>query len=143
MVSIAVVNPETSSEIDHAFPEVDFGIKPLGSRVLVQIRRPVEKTKGGIILSNYTKEAEQDNTQVAKVIAVGPLAYHNRDTMQPWPEGAWCKVGDIVFVPKYAGARYRRAIPGKPEEKVEFVLFNDLDMQGLIDSDPASVQPYL
>jgi len=130
------------SEIDEAFPNVDFGIKPTGSRVLVQIRRP--KTKiGSIILSDYTKDAEQDNTQVAKVVSVGPLAFRNRNTMDSWPEGAWYKEGDFVFVSKYGGARWRRDIPGSKGEKVEFVIFNDLDIVGTVEADPLSVQAYI
>ena len=143
MVSIAVVNPSVSSEIDEAFPKVDFGVRPLGSRVLVQIRRPKTKSKGGILFADYSKEAEQDNTQVAKVIGVGPLAYRNRQTMELWPEGAWCKEGDFIFVPKYAGARWRRDIPGASGEKVEFVIFNDLDIIGEVYSDPIAVQAHV
>ena len=143
MVKIAVVNPEVSSKVDEAFPYVDFGVRPLGSRVLVQIRRPKTMSKGGILFSDYSKDAEQDNTQVAKVISVGPLAYRNRNTMELWPEGAWCKEGDIVFVPKYAGARWRREIPNANGEKVEFVIFNDLDIIGDVYSDPVAVQAYL
>ena len=141
MVTNAVVIPSLS-EIDEAFQNVDFGIKPTGSRVLVQIRRP--KTKiGSIILSDYTKDAEQDNTQVAKVVSVGPLAFRNRNTMDLWPEGAWYKEGDFVFVSKYSGARWRRDIPGSKGEKVEFVIFNDLDIVGTVEADPLSVQAYI
>ena len=141
MVTNAVVIPSLS-EIDEAFPNVDFGIKPTGSRVLVQIRRP--KTKiGSIILSDYTKDAEQDNTQVAKVVSVGPLAFRNRNTMDLWPEGAWYKEGDFVFVSKYGGARWRRDIPGSKGEKVEFVIFNDLDIIGDVYSDPIAVQAHV
>jgi len=143
MVKIAVVNPEVSSKVDEAFPYVDFGVRPLGSRVLVQIRRPKTMSKGGILFSDYSKDAEQDNTQVAKVIGVGPLAYRNRNTMELWPEGAWYKEGDFVFVPKYAGSRWRRDLPGQKGEKVEFVIFNDLDIVGLVTTDPLSVQAYL
>lgn len=142
MVSSAVVNLQ-HSEIDDAFPGVNPGIKPTGSRILVQIRRPKSVTAGGIILSNYSKEAEQDNTQVAKVLGVGPLAYHNRDTMQPWPEGAWCKEGDFVFVPRYAGGRWMVDLPGKKDEKVELVIFNDLDILGQIEGDPLAVKSRL
>lgn len=142
MATAAVVNLASPSETNDAFPEIDFGIKPTGSRVLVQIRRP--KTKiGSILLSDYSKDAEQDNTQVAKVVGVGPLAFRNRNTMELWPEGAWYKEGDFVFVPKYAGSRWRRDIPGQKGEKVEFVIFNDLDIVGLVTTDPMSVQAYL
>ena len=34
-----------------AFPDVDPGIQPFGSRVLVQIRTAKTKTSGGIILT--------------------------------------------------------------------------------------------
>ena len=142
MVTSAVVKTVSQSGIDEAFPELDFGISPTGSRVLVQIRRP--KTKiGSILLSDYTKDAEQDNTQVAKVIAVGPLAFRNRNTMEQWPEGAWYKEGDFVFVSKYGGARWRRDIPDQKGEKVEFVIFNDLDIVGTVYSDPLAVQAYV
>ena len=142
MVTSAVVKTVSQSGIDEAFPELDFGISPTGSRVLVQIRRP--KTKiGSILLSDYTKDAEQDNTQVAKVIAVGPLAFRNRNTMEQWPEGAWYKKGDFVFVSKYGGARWRRDIPDQKGEKVEFVIFNDLDIVGTVYSDPLAVQAYV
>lgn len=143
MASGVVELPVQSSALEDAFPNVDFGVKPLGSRVLVQIRLPKEKTAGGIILSDYSKDAEQDNTQVAKVIAVGPLAFKNRETLTPWPEGAWAKTGDFVFVPKYAGARWFRPAPNRKDAKVEFVIFNDLDMVGLVEGDPLAVQARL
>ena len=142
MASTAVVNLVSPSETEDAFPNIDFGIKPTGSRVLVQIRRP--KTKiGSIHLAQYSKDAEMDNTQVAKVVGVGPMAFRNRNTMELWPEGAWFKEGDFVFVPKYAGSRWRRDVPGEPGEKVEFVIFNDLDIVGIVTTDPLSVQAYL
>jgi co-chaperonin GroES (HSP10) len=142
MASAAVVNLASPSEIEDFFPNVNFGITPTGSRVLVQIRRPKSKI-GSIILADVTKDTEFDNTQVAKVVKVGPLAFRNRTTMEQWPEGAWYKEGDFVFVPKYAGSRWRRDIPGQKGEKVEFVIFNDLDIVGTVDDDPVAVQAYL
>ena len=35
-----------------AFPAVNAGIQPFGSRVLVQIRTPKRKSSGGIIIEN-------------------------------------------------------------------------------------------
>lgn len=142
MAMNAVVKLDSPSEIETAFPEVNFGILPTGSRVLVQIRRPRDKI-GSIILADVSKDTEFDNTQVAKVVGVGPLAFRNRNTMELWPEGAWYGEGDFVFVPKYAGSRWRRDIPGQKGEKVEFVIFNDLDIVGIVDGDPLSVQAYL
>ena len=66
----------TTSEdaLAEAFPAVDAGVQPFGSRVLVQIRTPKKKV-GSILLVQDTKDTEKWNTQVAKVIAVGSLAY--------------------------------------------------------------------
>jgi co-chaperonin GroES (HSP10) len=72
-----------------AFPAVEAGIQPFGSRVLIQIRTPMQKSAGGIIIDTGSRDTEKWNTQVGKVIAIGPLAFKNRDTMASWPEGAW------------------------------------------------------
>ena len=58
-----------------AFPAVNAGIQPFGSRVLIQIRTAKSKTAGGIILTADTSDTEKWNTQVGKVVAVGPLAF--------------------------------------------------------------------
>ena len=65
-----------------AFPAVDPGAKPLGARVLVQLRRTKKATSAGIILVEETRETEKWNNMVAKVIEIGPLAFKKRDTME-------------------------------------------------------------
>jgi co-chaperonin GroES (HSP10) len=128
------------SGIDDAFPVIDPGVEPFGSRVIVQIRSAKTKTAGGIILPEDTQETERWNTQAAKVVAVGSLAFHNRNTMQPWPEGSWCAVGDFVRAPKYGGDRWSVEFEGK---EVLFVMFNDLDLLGRITGDPLSMKAYI
>lgn len=126
--------------LDEAFPKVDPGVQPFGSRVIVQIRSAKSKTAGGIILPEDTQETERWNTQVAKVVAVGSLAFHNRNTMQQWPEGSWCEVGDFVRAPKYGGDKWSVEVGGK---EVLFVMFNDLDLLGRITGDPLSMKAYI
>lgn len=128
--------------IEEAFPEVDCGHRPLGTRLIVQIRTPKSRTASGIILTQDTKATEAWNTQVAKVIAIGPLAFHDRKTMQPWPEGAWAKPGDYVRVPKYGGDSWHVAIPGNAEDFARFVLLNDLDLLAMV-SDPLAVRAFV
>ena len=77
--------------IEEAFPSVDCGHVPFGSWVLVQKRSPMTRTRGGLELPDETQQTEFWNTQVCKVIALGPVAYKNRDTLEPWPEGDWVK----------------------------------------------------
>jgi co-chaperonin GroES (HSP10) len=125
---------------EEAFPKIDPGVQPFGSRVMVQIRRAKSKTKGGIILSGETRDTEMWNTQVAKVIGMGPLAFHNRTTMEPWPEGKWVEIGDYVRAPKYGGDRWSVRID---DEEIVFVIFNDLDLLGKITGDPLSMKAFI
>jgi len=127
-----------------AFPAVDAGIQPFGSRILVQIRTTKARTAGGIILTADTIDTDKWNTQVAKVIAVGPLAFKNRNTMESWPEGEWCNEGDFVRVGKYGGDRWEAPIPEAPHgEAAMFVIFNDLDIIGRVEGDPLKVRAFI
>jgi co-chaperonin GroES (HSP10) len=143
-----MLNPSVRAEYDYtsleeAFPEVEPGVKPFGSRVLVQIRTPKTKTASGIILLEETTDTDKWNTQAAKVIAMGPLAFHNRNTLQPWPEGNWCSPGEYVRVPKYGGDRWEVQFGPEKGDKSMFVIFNDLDIVGQITEDPRKMQAFI
>jgi len=124
-----------------AFPTVDAGIQPFGSRVLIQIRTPKKISKGGIILDFGSQDTEKWNTQVGKVVAAGPLAFCNRNTMEPWPEGSWCENGDYVRVAKYGGDRWE--VPMGNGENAMFVIFNDLDIIGRVTGDPLAIKAFI
>ena len=127
------------AEISWAFPTVDPGAKPLGARILVQLRRTKKKTSmGGIILVEETKETEKWQNMVAKVIEIGPLAFKNRDTMNPWPEGSWVVVGDYIRVPKWGGDRWEVQVDGEDEleDKALFMILNDHEIIAKVTSDP-------
>lgn len=125
-----------------AFPAVDAGIQPFGSRVLIQIRTPKKKTSGGIILDIGTQDTEKWNTQIGKVISLGPLAFKNRNDMTEWPEGAWCKAGEFVRVAKYGGDRWEVRVPNS-DESAMFVIFNDLDIIGQVTGDPLAIKAFI
>ena len=126
-----------------AFPAVDAGIQPFGSRVLIQIRTPKKKSAGGIIIDIHgSNETEKWNTQIGKVVALGPLAFKNRNDMKPWPEGEWCKAGEHVRVAKYGGDRWEVKIPGK-DDSAMFVIFNDLDIIGQVTGDPLAIRAFI
>jgi len=97
--------PDTRSELE-CFPEIDHGIEVAGDRVLVQLRREKNTSKGGIILVDETKQTLRFNETVAKVRQIGPLAYKSPDNLEPWIEGPWCKEGDLVRTIKYGGDRF-------------------------------------
>jgi co-chaperonin GroES (HSP10) len=97
--------PDLRSE-EECFPTIDPGIEVAGDRVLVQLRREKMKSKGGIIFVDETKQTLKFNETVAKVTQIGPLAYRSPDTLEPWVEGPWCNVGDLVRTIKYGGDRF-------------------------------------
>ena len=97
--------PDLRTELE-CFPDIDPGVDVAGDRILVQLRREKTTSKGGIILVDETKQTLRFNETGAKVRQIGPLAYKSPDTLEPWPEGPWCKVGDLVRTIKYGGDRF-------------------------------------
>ena len=134
------------AELAWAFPSVDPGAKPLGGRILVQLRRTKKKaTSAGIILVEETKETEKWQNMVAKVIEIGPLAFKHRDTMQSWPEGSWCAVGDFIRVPKWGGDRWEVKVPGDDdhEDPALFMVLNDHEVIAKLTGDPLAMRAFL
>ena len=128
--------------IAEAFPAVDAGIRPFGSRVLIQIRTPKKTSRGGIILDVGTQDTEKWNTQIGKVVAMGPLAFKSRNDMKTWPEGEWCKAGEHVRVAKYGGDRWEVKVPDT-DDSAMFVIFNDLDILGQVTGDPLAIKAFI
>lgn len=132
-------------ELKWAFPDVSPGQKPFGGRVVVQLRRIKKTTASKIILVAETKETEKWQNMIGKVVEIGPLAFKNRDTMQPWPEGSWAQVGDYVRVPKWGGDRWEREVPNEEtnEDPVLFMTLNDHELIAKITDDPLSFKAYV
>lgn len=124
----------SASELSTAFPEVIPGVKPLGARVLVQLRTVREKTQGGIVLVEDSKEFNKANTQLGKIVALGPIAFRNRDSGELWREGVWARPGDFVRIPKWGGDRFERKIPGT-EDTAIFCIFSDHELIAQVDPD--------
>jgi len=135
----------TGADLDWAFPNVDPQAKPLGARILVQLKRTKKTTASGIVMVAETKETEKWQNMVAKVLIIGPLAFKNRDTMQPWPEGSWCQVGDYVRVPKWGGDRWEVPVPGESdlEEPALFMILNDHEVIATVTGDPLQMKAYI
>jgi co-chaperonin GroES (HSP10) len=134
------------AEVDWAFPVVDPGARPLGGRILVQLRRTKKKaTSAGIILVEETKETEKWNNMVAKVLMIGPLAFKNRDTMASWPEGSWCEVGDYIRVPKWGGDRWEVRVPNEDdfEDPSLFMVLNDHEVIATVTGNPLAMKAFL
>lgn len=73
-------------------------IRPLGDRVLVQPKKEIEVTRGGIIIPDTAKEKPMEGT----VIAVG--IKRDKDGKEvPFD----VKPGDTVLLPKYGGTEVK------------------------------------
>lgn len=75
---------------------MSFGIKPLGSRVVIKRSEVQEKTASGIILTGNAKE----RPQTAEVVAVGPGTEDEKMELN---------VGDTVMYAQYAGTEVKYA----------------------------------
>ena len=117
------------------FPEVEPGVKPCGAKILVQLRTMKEKTAGGIVLVEDTKDFNNGNTQLGKVIAVGGIAFRDRSSGEEWKEGAWASVGDLVIMPRWGGFRFETEVPGQ-KEKAIFAVFDDTNVQMVVTGNP-------
>lgn len=123
-----------ASSLKEAFPDVNPGVVPLGTRVLIQLRTVRARTASGIILADDTKQFNKVTTQLGRVIMNGPIAFRNRESGQLWPEGVWAQPGHLVRIPKYGGDRFERKIPGT-EDTALFCLFSDHEIIARVDPD--------
>lgn len=123
----------TSKEqyIEKHFPMVDPGARPCGNQVMIQLRT-VPKKVGSIVLVEETKSFNQGNTQVARVVSMGKIAFHDRTSGEPWKEGAWAEAGDIVLAPRYGGFRFEVPLPNDGGDAV-FAIINDYDIKLVIE----------
>ena len=110
------------------FPEVEPGCSPCGAQILVQLRTVAQKSAGGIILANETKDFNQHNTRVCRLVKVGHIAFRNRDTGERWREGAWAQIGDVIIMPAWGGFRFEVPILGS-DDKAVFATYSDHEVK--------------
>ena len=70
-------------------------VQPLGDRIVVEVLKAKEKTKGGIVLPDSAKEKPQE----AKVVAIGKGRVSEEGKVVP-PQ---VKVGEKILFGKYSG----------------------------------------
>lgn len=131
-------------ELQRSFPDVVCPIKPLGNRVLVQIRLPKNKTKSGLIITNETTEDTYRNEQTAKVLKIGSGAFMFPSTGEKWPSGNWFSEGDYVRVPLHGGDNHWIVVDqGQEKVAVLFKTFRDYEVIGLIEGNPLDVKTHM
>ena len=99
--------------------------RPMNWKVLIQPNEIKAETKGGILLPDKVKENEQILTAHGTVMAVGELAYRERDTGERWKQEIVPQVGDKVTYGKYAGQKI-------VVNNVRLLLLNDDEITAIL-----------
>ena len=130
-----------TADMREAFPDVTPEYIPFGYNVLAQLCMPKRKI-GSIYIPDSEKDAERYRVQAMLIRGLGPAAFANRETLIPWPEGAWVKPGDFARGPLWGGDRFNLKFEpgnGQPKDHVTFVFFKDSDLIASFNGDPLSV----
>lgn len=97
------------------------GIIPLEYYVLIKLDLVEERTKGGIILIEETRERQGQAQSTGRLVAIGPLAF-----MYDVDNDVIPQVGEKVAFPKYGG----QVLKGKDGQ--EYRLLKDGDLTAII-----------
>lgn len=115
-------------------------MKPLFWHILIDLKKPEEKTAGGIVLSEGIKEAELALTVVGQVSAIGPMAFTTKT-----PGGHDysvhaddVKIGTWVLVSRKIGVPLRQR-DGRFQQ-----LVNDYEIMAVLtEEEAANIKAYI
>lgn len=123
--NVADIVGSKNASFDPRFdPDQDLGLVILpdvvGYYMLVALPTPKEATEGGIIIPDETTQRERAASIIGKVLDMGRDCYTGTfpNGMPRYPNGPWCKPGDIVMFARYKGIRFR-------VEGVEYRVLSD------------------
>ena len=96
-----------------------MNFKPIHDRVLLKVLKEDDKTSGGIIIPDATKEKSSN----AEVVAVGTGVKDEHGNIVPLS----VKEGDIVLFSKFSGME-------TTIEKEKYLIVKELDILGIVGS---------
>ena len=102
-------------------------LKPAGFAILIEPQK-IEKDlrvseDSKLVIPEFIKEKQRVECSTGTVLAIGPQAWKDLGTGEPW-----CNVGDKIMFSKYGGKLYTNEAT-----KEVFVMINDRDVIGVID----------
>jgi len=103
--------------------------EPSGYKLLIALPEVDEKTEGGIIKAQATRQLEEVGSIVGFVMKLGPDAYQDKSK---FPNGPYCKEGDFILMRSYSGTRFNI-------HDREFRLINDDSVEAIVD-DPRGIR---
>lgn len=121
--------PDDLFQLEQAFPEIECPYDPLGIWCVVQDKSVVEKTKGGIYLADTVKEANEWQESVGRVLAMGPMCFHDELSSDPnakLPGWEKLKPGSIVLCSRLSSTRQRVCKVGDVQVVVRLIPYKDV-----------------
>jgi chaperonin GroES len=103
--------------------------RPLEFNVVIELDPVEEKTAGGIILLQQTKEADTLAAEEGTLVAVSPHAF---SYVEDWSEAPKPLVGQRVMIKRYDGILREREIEGV---KKAYRIVQDKSVVALIEGD--------
>lgn len=85
-------------------------------------------TKHTLFIPDMARNEDEYQSVAALVLDMGPDAYQDR---QKFPNGAWCKVGDWVVIPRYEGFKFKfKGVPLQqlPDDHIMGVIQDPMDV---------------
>jgi chaperonin GroES len=121
-----ILTPDIQAQLDAFRKANTSGVTALDLRVVVKPDKAQERTAGGIILADVTREADKHAMQKATIISVGENAWEEaaERAARRGAEFQMPQVGDRVMIGKYAGVRFK-GLDGE-----DYALLNDDDVIG-------------
>lgn len=92
--------------------------EPCGWQMLLLIPKVEEKTDGGVFVTEDQKRREEEATNLAYVLKMGPLCYKG----EKYGNDPWVEEGDWVLINPYSGIKCYAMIDG---DKYELRIIND------------------
>ena len=106
--------------------KIEGVLRPSGYRILVRILTPEETMRrwsdAGLGMPEEIRDREMAAQLWAEVIELGPDAYRDE---KRFPNGSWCKAGEVIMMRPYSGTRFM--VRG-----VLYALINDDTVQGVV-----------
>lgn len=131
-MSPLAIEPMAASAVPEA-DKIEGVLAPTGYRVLVEILPPEETMQrwkdSRLRMPDETREREQAAQLWARVVALGPDAYQDKNR---FPSGAWCKPGDAIVIRPYVGTRF------VVRDRL-YALINDDTVQGVV-ANPGEIE---
>lgn len=127
---------EFSASVKEITSRPDFTLKPTGWKILIAMPDYARFTKGGLALPDEYVDREEMASPVAYVVAMGESCYQDNTR---FPNGPYCKPGDLVVVKPYSGMRVVWQDKNDQNIKKEFRFVNDDTVEGVVD-DPSNIK---